>query len=49
MLAYVFLGDNGLRLAGPEAEAARVVEALAAGELDEAAIAAWLRDNVEPR
>jgi death-on-curing protein len=49
MAAYVFLADNGLRLTAPEAETARMVIALAAGELEDSAMADWLRRNAEPR
>ena len=41
--AYVFLARNGRRLLAPEAEATAMVIGLAAGEIDEAACAAWLR------
>ena len=47
MAAYTFLGLNGRRLVAPEAEAVIAVLALAAGERDEAAFAAWLRANSE--
>ena len=43
--AYVFLARNGLTLAAPEPDATAMMMALAAGETDEAAFAAWLRDN----
>ena len=43
MTAYVFLARNGRRLLAPEAEATAMVIGLAAGEIDEAAFAAWLR------
>jgi death-on-curing protein len=47
MTGYVFLTRNGLRFEAPEAEAAQMVLALAAGELNEAQFAAWVRDNVK--
>ncbi|HSA82961.1 MAG TPA: type II toxin-antitoxin system death-on-curing family toxin [Geminicoccaceae bacterium] len=43
--AYVFLARNGRRLVAPEADATAIMMALAGGEADEAAFAAWLRDN----
>jgi len=48
MTALVFLARNGLRLVAPEVDATQIVTALAAGEVDEAAFAAWLRDSCEP-
>ena len=48
MSAYVFLTLNGLQLAAAEVDVVRVVTLLAANEIDETAIAAWLRDNCEP-
>ena len=38
----VFLGLNGVRFEVPESEAAAAILALAAGELDEAALARWI-------
>lgn len=43
MAAYIFLARNGLRLSSPEEEAARAMQALAAGEMTEDAFADWLR------
>jgi death on curing protein len=43
MAAYIFLARNGRRLSLPEEEAARAVQALAAGEMTEDAFADWLR------
>lgn len=43
--AGVFLRLNGWRFKGTEAEAVTMTLALAAGELDEAAFAGWLRSN----
>jgi death-on-curing protein len=42
--ARVFLLDHGVRIAFDKAEAVRVVERAAAGELTQARIAAWFRD-----
>lgn len=42
LAAYVFLDCNGWELTASEAEVAAVVLALAAGDMDEAAFAAWL-------
>jgi len=47
MTAFVFLARNGMRLVASEIDATHIVTALAAGELDEATFAAWLRDNCE--
>jgi death-on-curing protein len=41
----VFLELNGVRLEALEPEAARVMWALSAGELDEAGFAQWLRES----
>jgi death-on-curing protein len=46
MAAYVFLRQNGWRIEAEEAEVVHVVRALAAGELDEAGFATWLRQVV---
>ena len=48
MCAFVFLAENGFRLMAREVEVVQVVTLLAAGEIDEAAFAAWLRDSTEP-
>ncbi|ADE16414.1 death-on-curing family protein [Nitrosococcus halophilus Nc 4] len=45
MAAYVFLARNGLRLTAPEDKATYMMRALAAGDIDEATFAVWLRDN----
>lgn len=45
MAGYVFLARNSLQLTVAEAEATQTVLALAAGELNEEAFAAWLRSN----
>lgn len=47
MAAFVFLARNGRRLTAPEDDATQTMMALAAGEIDEHAFAAWLRDNTE--
>ena len=48
MSAYLFLAANGMRLTAAEVDVVQVVTFLAASEIDEAAFAAWLRDNSEP-
>jgi death on curing protein len=45
MTAYVFLARNGRRLVAPAAVATTMMMGLAAGLIDEAAFAAWLRDT----
>jgi len=45
----LFLALNGYRLAATQAEATIAVLALAAGELDEAEFAAWLRAHLVVR
>jgi death-on-curing protein len=45
LAAYVFLSLNGYRLTAPEAEAAVIMTALAAGTLAEEEFSAWLKDN----
>lgn len=42
---YTFLGVNGLDFIVPEAEAAAIILALAAGEADEDGLNRWIRDN----
>jgi len=49
LAAGMFLAMNGLRLRASQAEATVAVFTLAAGELDEAGFAAWLRKNSQPR
>lgn len=49
MVAYTFLGINGLELVAPEEEAAERTLALAARAIDEPAYAAWLSDNCRRR
>ncbi len=47
MTGYVFLERNRLHLTASEAEAAQAVLELAAGTVDEAGFAAFLRDHVK--
>jgi death-on-curing protein len=42
---YTFLGRNGINFVVPEAEAAAMIMALAAGEVSEPNLARWIRDN----
>jgi death-on-curing protein len=42
---YTFLGVNGIDFDVPEAEAAAMILALAAGEVDEEGLTRWIRDN----
>jgi death-on-curing protein len=44
----VFLLDNGILLTADDASAVRMTLALAAGEIDAASFAAWLRDHAAP-
>ncbi len=48
MAAYIFLGANGYAVEAPEEEVVVYTRALAAGELDGAAYAAWLADTCQP-
>ena len=45
----VFLEMNGFRLSASEPDAAIAFLSLAAGEMDEAELTAWLRENTKPR
>lgn len=45
----LFLALNGYRLQATQLEATQVMLALAAGEIEEAAFAAWLRAHIAPR
>ena len=45
----LFLGLNGHRLTASQAEATVAVFGLAAGDIDEATFAAWLRDHITER
>ena len=42
---YTFLGVTGIDFIVPEAEAAAIIVALAAGEVDEEGLTRWIRDN----
>jgi death-on-curing protein len=44
--ARLFLADNDLHLRFDKAEAVRTVKALAAGAVDEAALAQWFRERI---
>ncbi|WP_159351029.1 type II toxin-antitoxin system death-on-curing family toxin [Roseomonas harenae] len=46
VVARVFLADNGYRLRFDPAEAVRTVEAVAAGTLQEEALATWFRERL---
>ncbi len=45
----LFLGLNGQRLVATQAEATLAMLDVAAGRLDEAAFAQWLREHTQPR
>ena len=45
----LFLGLNGHRLVAAEPEAVAVMLGVASGELDEAALAVWIRRSLRPR
>ena len=45
----VFLLLNGLELIADQADATVVMLAVAAGEMDEAAFADWIRENIRSR
>jgi death-on-curing protein len=42
---YTFLGINGVDFIVPEADAAAMIFALAAGEVSEESLARWIKDN----
>lgn len=42
---YTFLGINDVDFIVPEADAAAIILALAAGEVSEGSLARWIRDN----
>jgi death on curing protein len=44
----VFLGLNGLEIEAPETEVVTAMVALAAKDLDEPGLAAWLRSKIKP-
>jgi len=46
---YLFLGLNGFRIEAPEEEVVLLILSLASGQLDEPALAAWLREHTLPR
>ena len=46
VIARLFLADNDVRLAYDKADAVRLVEGLAAGRIDEEALAAWFRERI---
>ncbi len=46
LATFTFLALNGLELKADESEAAEVIESVADGSLDEAALAAWVGDHV---
>jgi death-on-curing protein len=45
----VFLANNGLQLAADRVDAVNTIVAVAAGELDEPLLAAWIQRNSTPR
>ena len=45
----LFLAINGLRLVATQADATLTMLAVAAGEIDEAALGEWIRRNSRPR
>jgi death-on-curing protein len=49
LAAYAFLFVNGIEIVASEAEVIVQFLSLAAGEIDNAEFAAWLRENTEPR
>ncbi|MCH9648278.1 MAG: type II toxin-antitoxin system death-on-curing family toxin [Deltaproteobacteria bacterium] len=49
MAMYVFLSLNGLELEALEEEVVEIMLDVAAGDLSEEELAAWLRDKLEPR
>lgn len=48
VVAHTFLEMNGYVFEPPEIEIVTIVIALAAGEIDEAAVAAWFADYAKP-
>lgn len=46
---YLFLGLNGFRIDAPEEEVVSLMISLASGDLDEPALADWLRNHLSPR
>jgi death on curing protein len=49
VIGILFLEMNGYRFTATEESAAQIVMSLAAGTLDESALAAWMRENAKPR
>ena len=49
LAAVIFLGLNGLDLIAPEDEVVERMLALASGNLDEEALATWIRSRIQPR
>jgi death-on-curing protein len=49
LAAGMFLAINGWKLVTTQSEATLAVLALAAGDIDEAEFAAWVRDRIEER
>lgn len=45
----LFLGLNGYRLVATQAEATLTMLGVAAGEIDEEAFSAWIREHTQPR
>lgn len=45
----LFLGMNGYRMRATQADATLTMLSVAAGELDEAAFANWIRQRIQPR
>jgi death-on-curing protein len=45
LATYTFLGINGVDFIVPEADAAAMIFALAAGEVSEKSLARWIKDN----
>lgn len=45
----LFLAMNGQRLVATQLDATQIMLALAAGDLDEAALADWIRQHLRPR
>lgn len=46
---YLFLGLNGFRIDAPEEDVVALILALASGNLEELALADWLRSHLSPR
>ena len=48
-LMYLFLGLNGFRIDAAEEDVVALILALASGQLEESALADWIRDHMTPR